>query len=41
MRDGIQEHLAHFDSEAATKLKEMTDVTVVIVDHGVAEVFPA
>ena len=41
MRDGIQECLEHFDREAATKLKEMTAIAVVIVDRSVAEVFPA
>jgi len=41
MRDGIQEFLEHFDCEAATKLKEITDIAVVVIDRGVAEVFPA
>ncbi len=39
-REGIQEALAVFDQEAAAKLQEMTDVAVVLVDRGVAEVFP-
>lgn len=39
-REGIQEAIATFDQEAAEKLQEMTDVAVVVVDHGVAEVFP-
>jgi len=39
-REGVQEALATFDQEAAAKLQEMTDVAVVVVDHGVAEVFP-
>ena len=41
MRDGIQGYLEHFDREAAAKLKNMTDIAVVVVDHGVAEVFSA
>ena len=41
MRDGIQEALGIFDKDAATKLKNMNDVAVVVVDHGVAEVFAA
>lgn len=41
LRDGIQEALDIFDQEAGTKLRGMTDVAVVVVDHGVAEVFPA
>lgn len=41
MRDGIQEYLEHFDCEAAAKLKDMTNVAVVVVDRGVAEIFPA
>jgi len=40
-REGIQELLGIFDQEAAAKLREMTSVAVVVVDHGVAEVFPA
>ena len=41
MREGIQEALGIFDADAANKLKGMTDVAVVVVDHGVAEVFAA
>lgn len=41
MRDGIQEALSAFDKDAATKLQGMNDVAVVVVDHGVAEVFTA
>ena len=41
MREGIQEVLDIFDKEAATKLQNMTDVAVVVVDHGVAEIFVA
>ncbi len=41
MRDGIQKVLDTFDKDAATKLKSMTDVAVVVIDHGVAEVFTA
>lgn len=40
-RNGIQESLGFFDNDAATKLRDMTDVAVVVVDHGVAEVFAA
>lgn len=41
MREGIQEALGAFDAEAAAKLQAMRDVAVVVVDHGVAEVFAA
>ncbi|MFH1401793.1 MAG: hypothetical protein ABIG40_02420 [Parcubacteria group bacterium] len=41
MRESIQEVLSTFDKEAATKLQGMSDVAVVVVDHGVAEVFAA
>lgn len=41
MRDGIQNAIGTFDEEAAAKLKNMTDVVVVVVDRGVAEVFEA
>lgn len=41
-RPGIQEILAAFDKEAAEKLEAMPGTSaVVVVDHGVAEVFPA
>lgn len=41
MREGIEEALSLFDKEAAEKLHGMTEVAVVVVDHQVAEVFPA
>ncbi len=41
MRNGIQEALGSFDKDAAEKLTNMTEVAVVVVDHGVAEVFAA
>lgn len=40
-RDGIQEVLGTFDTDAAIKLRGMTDLAVLVVDHGVAEVFVA
>jgi hypothetical protein len=40
-REGIQEILGGFDEEAAKKLQAMSGVAVVIVDHGVAEIFAA
>ena len=41
-REGIQGYLETFDQEAAAKLRDMTDIiAVVVVDNGVAEVFPA
>lgn len=40
-REGIQEALDAFDKDASTRLKGMSDVAVVVVDHGVAEVFTA
>ena len=39
MRKYIQKVLGIFDKEAAKKLRGMTDVAVVVVDHGTAEVF--
>jgi hypothetical protein len=41
VKAGIQEFLEAFDEDAASKLKEMTEAAIVVVDHGVAEVFPA
>lgn len=42
MREGIQSALAAFDKDAAEKLEGMAKkVPVVVVDHGVAEVFAA
>lgn len=41
MRKGIQGILGAFDNEASEKLRQMNDVAVVVVDHGVAEIFPA
>ncbi len=41
VRNGIQQALGIFDEDAAMKLKGMTEVAVVVVDHGVAEVFAA
>lgn len=41
MREGIEGTLDIFDKEAADKLREMMVAAVVVVDHGVAEIFPA
>lgn len=41
VRDGIQKALSAFDKTAAMKLQSMTNVAVVVVDYGVAEVFAA
>ncbi|MFH1098676.1 MAG: hypothetical protein V1723_02025 [Candidatus Uhrbacteria bacterium] len=41
MREGIESALDCFDKEATIKLREMTKAAVVVVDHGVAEIFPA
>ncbi|MBI1960762.1 MAG: hypothetical protein HYS43_00585 [Candidatus Liptonbacteria bacterium] len=41
MREDIQGVLGTFDKEAAEKLQGMTEIAVVVVDHGVAEVFAA
>jgi len=41
MRVNIQIALEIFDMDAAMKLQSMSDVAVVVVDHGVAEVFSA
>lgn len=40
-REGLQHAISFFDEEAADKLKGMTEVAVVVVDRGVAEVFAA
>jgi hypothetical protein len=40
-RGSIQEAVEIFDQEAATKLRGMNDLAVVVIDHGVAEIFPA
>lgn len=40
-REGIQSFLDKLDKRAAANLREMDGVAVVVVDHGVAEVFPA
>jgi hypothetical protein len=39
MRDSMQEAVEVFDQEAGTKLRGMTELAVVVIDHGVAEVF--
>lgn len=41
MREGIQKALAIFDESASEKLRSFEGVAVVVVDHGVAEVFAA
>ena len=41
VREDIQDAIEFFDNEAATELRKMTDLAVVVVDHGVAAVFPA
>lgn len=41
VREGIQEVLGHFDTEAAEKLSNLNGVAVVVVDHDVAEIFDA
>ncbi len=39
-REGLLDVLESFDAEAATKMRELTGiVAVLVVDHGVAEVF--
>lgn len=40
MREGIEEVIKIFDKEASEKLKNTTGIAVVVVDHGVAEIFP-
>ena len=40
-REGIQEMLNVIDKEAGEKLEALDGVGVVVVDHGVAEVFDA
>lgn len=40
-REGIEKAIDIFDKEAAMKLRGMTDIAVVVVDYGVAEIFPA
>lgn len=38
-RAGIEDVLDLFDKDAAAKLRENEDIAIVVVDHGVAEVF--
>ncbi len=40
-RTGMQDFLYNFDKTAAEKLQKSEVPSVVVVDHGVAEVFPA
>ena len=40
-REGLQEFLEITDLEASTKLREAQALSVIVVDRGVAEVFPA
>lgn len=40
-RAGILDFLDHIDTAAATKLKSMNDLSVVVVDNGVAEIYSA
>ena len=40
-REGIQKAIDSFDIEAGNKLRQMDGIAVVVVDHGVAEVFQA
>lgn len=40
-RQGISDALAVFDAEAWQKLRDSADLSVVVIDRGVAEVFPA
>lgn len=41
LAEGMHNFLGQIDPEAAAKLGEMTDLSVVVIDHGVAQVFPA
>jgi len=41
LREKIQDFLNFIDVAAADKLRDMNEVAVVVIDHGVAEVFPA
>ena len=38
-RKGIQKAISFFDKEAENKLRTMTGLAIVVVDHGVAEIF--
>lgn len=40
-REVLVELVEQFDKEAAEKLRTMQELVVLVVDHGVAEVFPA
>lgn len=40
-REGVQDFLDVMDEEASAKLRDTTDLSVVVVDRGVAEIFPA
>jgi len=38
-REGMQEIITYFDAEAGEKIRSKKDLAVVVVDHGVAEIF--
>lgn len=38
--EGLQAFLGTFDEEAAAKLHETTELSAVVINHGVADVFP-
>jgi hypothetical protein len=40
-REGVQDFLDVIDEEASAKLRDVTELSVVVVDHGVAEIFSA
>lgn len=41
VKSGVQVYLGVIDEAAATKLESMKDLAVVVIDYGVAEVYPA
>jgi len=41
LREGIQEILDRIDEIAAARLRDTTDVVVVVIDFGTVEIFPA
>lgn len=40
MKEGVTELIATFDKEAAEKITQMEQIPVVVMDHGVVEIFP-
>ena len=40
MKEGMIEMIATFDKEASEKIAQIEGIPVIIIDHGVVEIFP-